>query len=145
MKAVLKNMLMAYTGKCDGLVFYYNSRLDRVLVRSLPSFTPSENNFRMARVARNLKALELSEGFRLDMITYTELFRKEWKAPSCNSWYNVFNKMMWAMHRLMAVDLETLTRSQIEAEELPCRSVKSAVEGGLLPPVSGWQRLDVEM
>ncbi len=142
MKAALKNILMAYTGKCDGLVFYYNPRLERVLVRSIPVFTPNENNHRMGRIAHNLKALNVSEGFRLDMITYTELFRKEWKEPSCNSWYNVFNKMMWAMNKLLGVDLETVTRLQIETQELPCRSVKSAVEGGLLPPVTGWQRLD---
>ena len=142
MKAALKNMLMAYTGKCDGLVFYYNPRLDRVLVRSMPRFTPNENNHRMGRISRNLKALQPSEGFRLDLVTYTELYRKEWKDYSCNGWYNLFNKMMWAMHRLLGVDLETLTRNEIETLELPCRSVKSAVEGGLLPPVSGWQRLE---
>lgn len=141
MKAVLKNMLMAYTGKCDGLVFYYNPRLDKVIARMLPEFTPNENNHRMGRIARNLKALNLSEGFRLDLITYTELYRREWHDSACNSWYNLFNKLMWAMAKQYHLDLETITREMIESEGLPCINVHNAVEAGLIPPVTGWERM----
>jgi hypothetical protein len=31
MKVLFKNLLKAYSGQCDGLVYYYNSQLNRVL------------------------------------------------------------------------------------------------------------------
>ncbi|MBW6514618.1 MAG: hypothetical protein K0B87_07670 [Candidatus Syntrophosphaera sp.] len=142
MKAMLKNIMLAYSGKCDGLVFYYNPRLDRVLVRSLPVWKVTASNLRLARIARNLKALNLSEGFRLDLITYTELYRHASGDTNCTSWYNLFNKLMWAMQRKLGVDLELLTREQITLQDLPCQSVKRAVDGGLLPPVPGYERLE---
>ncbi len=160
MKAILKNMMLAYSGKCDGLVFYYNPRLARVLVRSLPEAPITENNRRLARIARNLKALGLSPGFRLDLIHYTELYRRQYRDSNCTSWYNLFNKLMWALAKayslegiplapgepgLTPIDLETLTRAQIEAVNLPCSSVQAAVAAGLLPSVPGWERLDNQM
>ena len=40
------------------------------------------------------------------------------------------------------IELEAITREQIEANNLPCRSVKRAVEAGLLPRVGGYEMLD---
>jgi len=142
MKATLKNILLAYSGKCDGLVYYYNPRLDRMLVRTLPVWKPTENNHRLARIAKNLKALEISGDYRLDLITYTELYRREYKDINCTSWYNLFNRMMWALRKKYGTDLEHLTRAQIYSGELPCLNVKKAVEADLLPPVTGYARLD---
>ena len=34
MKVYFKNMLKAYRGACDGLIYYYNPRLNRLLVRA---------------------------------------------------------------------------------------------------------------
>jgi hypothetical protein len=39
-------------------------------------------------------------------------------------------------------DLKTLTRQQIYDDNLPCKSVKSAVEAGFLPEVLNYQLLD---
>jgi hypothetical protein len=142
MKATLKNILLAYSGKCDGLVYYYNPRLDRMLVRTLPVWKPTENNHRLARIASNLKKLDLSEDYRLDLITYTELYRREYKDMNCNSWYNLFNKLMWALQKQLGIDLELLTRAQIYADNLPCQTVKRSVEAGLLQPVAGYDRLN---
>ncbi|MFO8145360.1 MAG: hypothetical protein R6T89_06515 [Candidatus Syntrophosphaera sp.] len=43
------------------------------------------------------------------------------------------------------VDLKTITRDQVLSQDLPCRSVKAAVEDGLLPQVPGWDNLDHEI
>lgn len=145
MKATLKHMLLAYSGKCDGLVYYYNPRLDRVLVRTLPRAKITEYNLRLGRIAKNLKALGLSEGFRLDLINYTELYRHVCRDSNCTSWYNLFNKLMWAMQKQLGTDLESLTRDQITSQNLPCASVKKAVEAGLLPPVPGYERMDSQI
>jgi len=39
------------------------------------------------------------------------------------------------------IDLKTITRQQIYQENLPCISVKNAVEAGILPPVKGYERM----
>ena len=57
MRAYFKNMLLAYSGACDGLIYYYNRRLGRVLVRPYVKPRPTENNRRFGRTAANLKAL----------------------------------------------------------------------------------------
>jgi hypothetical protein len=37
MKVTFKNMLLADSGKCDGIVYYFNARLGRVIARKIPS------------------------------------------------------------------------------------------------------------
>ena len=43
------------------------------------------------------------------------------------------------------VDLKTITKEQILEQQLPCLSVKTAVEDGLLTKVPGYQYLDKEI
>ncbi|MDI3504486.1 MAG: hypothetical protein PWP64_1422, partial [Candidatus Cloacimonadota bacterium] len=43
------------------------------------------------------------------------------------------------------VDLKTITKAQIIEQDLPCRSVKRAVEDGLLLEIPGYQYLDKEI
>jgi hypothetical protein len=40
------------------------------------------------------------------------------------------------------IDLKTITREQIYQENLPCISVKKAVEAGVLPQVNGYERME---
>jgi hypothetical protein len=37
MKVTFKNMLLADSGKCDGIVYYFNARLGRVIARKIPT------------------------------------------------------------------------------------------------------------
>jgi len=50
------------------------------------------------------------------------------------------------MHQLAKsypeIDLKTITRDYIYENDLPCISVKRAVEAGILPPVRDWELLD---
>jgi|ADurb_Ile_03_Slu_FD_contig_61_720863_length_984_multi_1_in_0_out_0_2 hypothetical protein len=145
MKAKFKNMLLGYTGTCDGLVYYFNRRLNRVIVRLHVRPRTTENNRRFGRVATNLKRLNLSEGYRQDLKVYVSLFNASMANEGFTllSWYNAFCKLMWKLAKLYpGLDLEFVTRAQIEAGDLPCRSVKRAVEAGLLPRVGGYEMLD---
>ena len=40
MRAYFKNMLLAYSGACDGLIYYYNRRLGRTAA-NLKALAPS--------------------------------------------------------------------------------------------------------
>lgn len=143
MKVIFKNMIQAYSGKSDGLVYYYNRKFNRVIVRSLPTSVPTAQKTRFSLISANLKALELSPGYKSDLFLYTEYYtnrRENWKNPVSN-WYNIFMKLMWKMSRDKGIDLLTLTRDRIESEDLPCRTVKQAVEAGLIPYVNGYEAL----
>ncbi|HOY85717.1 MAG TPA: hypothetical protein PLQ80_10540 [Candidatus Syntrophosphaera sp.] len=145
MKAKFKNMLLGYTGTCDGLVYYFNRRLNRVIVRLHVKPRSNENNRRFGRIATNLKRLNLSDGYRQDLKIYVSLFNGSMANEDfiLQSWYNAFSKLMWNLVKLYpGLDLEFVTRAQIEAGDLPCRSVKRAVEAGLLPSVNGSELLD---
>lgn len=63
------------------------------------------------------------------------------------SWYSLYIKMLWAMQAKYPeqVILKTITREQIFEQNLPCRSVKAAIEDGLLPQIPGYQYLDREI
>ncbi len=144
MKVWFKNMVLAYSGKCDGLVYYYNEKLGRMKSRKYVIPRRTEQNARFTSISVNLKALNISEDYKNDLRDYTLRYStlNQYKTRPCLNWYSVFTLLMWNMSRALGIDLATLTREQIESEELPCRSVKDAVEAGLLPPVLNYQRLD---
>ena len=145
MRAYFKNMIQAYRGTCDGLIYYYNPRLKRVLVRPYVKPRPTENSRRFGRIASNLKALEPSPGYVNDLTVYVDIFnaRVANEDVILQNWYNAFTRLMWKLAQSdpAYVDLETLTRAQIEANDLPCRTVKRAVEAGFLEPVHGYELL----
>lgn len=148
MRAYFKNMLQAYRGTCDGLVYYYNPRLQRIIVRPHVKPRPSVQTRRFAAIAKKLKALAPSEAFKTDMTVYTDIYNRRLGSKSrpehiLSNWYNAYMKMMYALQASdPGIDLEFLERIHIENNDLPCRSVKRAVEAGLLEPVPGYELLD---
>ena len=142
MKVIFKNMLKAYSGHCDGLVYYYNPRLNRVICRRhvIPKATPQ--NARLKVVAARLKSLNISEDYITDLKFYAAIIRDH---GSHLNWRNVYVKMMYAMEKRYEIDLSTITREQVASLDLPCKSVRSAIDAGLLEPIVGYQRLISEM
>ncbi|MCB5224719.1 MAG: hypothetical protein RBT36_07140 [Desulfobulbus sp.] len=144
MRAFFKNMIQAYRGKCDGLIYYYNPRINRIVVRSYAKPRETANNRRFSAIATNLRALEPSDAYKNDLSVYADTYSRKTHrcGPTLANWYNVYVKVMYAMAKANpAIDLVSLTRADIEDGALPCRSVKQAVEAGLLEPVVGWERL----
>ncbi|MDZ4183173.1 MAG: hypothetical protein U1B83_09870 [Candidatus Cloacimonadaceae bacterium] len=144
MKVNLKNMLKAYRGTCDGMVYYYHPQLNRVIGRVHVVPRKSAQNTRLGEVAANLKRLNPSAEFVEDLRIYINLLwsRGEEERGKLSGWYNYYNKLMWALSRAQGIDLRTLTREMIELDDLPCRSVRRAVEAGLLDPVRGFELLE---
>jgi hypothetical protein len=147
MKVLFKNLIGGYTGKADDMVIYYDRRLNKVIIRRKAKvhLTQRHNNF--GKISKNLKALKPSLGYKDDFKTYTDLFmrlRVNYNQPVSN-WYNLFLKMMYKLAELYGTDLLTITREQIETQALPCISVKTAVEAGLLPAVRDYQRLTSQL
>ena len=148
MKVLFKNMINGYTGTADDYVMYYNRRLNKVIMRDRPKYKRHPGQSPFKAVMANLKLLNPSPGFRADAGRYVELYNElvANSKPHLVTWSNLYQKIMWMLKRTMPeVDLATLTRAEIYDQNLPCRSVKSAVEAGLLQKMKGYEELDNEI
>jgi hypothetical protein len=146
MKVKYKYNLQGYRGKIDGLIYYIDKHSGRSLARSEFKFKnhPAHTPFREAQ--QHIYALAPSAEYKLNLydycMGYNALPEAEYK--KLYSWCHVYNKLMWAMQKAMPdeVDLKTITREQIIAESLPCKTLKDAIDAGLLPKVKGFERFD---
>ena len=127
----------------DGLIYYWHPRYKKLLARRLPEKTKqTEAKQRFAKIAKNLKAMQPSAAFQVDLLAYLHLLQDEGYYPKLNSWYLLFTKMMYALEeRHPEFEISTLTKQEIIDGSLSCRTVKSAVEDLLLPRVEGYETL----
>ncbi|PKN78622.1 MAG: hypothetical protein CVU48_07815 [Candidatus Cloacimonetes bacterium HGW-Cloacimonetes-1] len=138
MKARFKNGLSAYSGKADGIVYCYNRYLNAVYVRVNVYPTLTQENTRIGSTTSNLFGITPSRGYKDDMSDYLLKYRclRANASKSIFTWPNLYIKLMYDMAKqLEGIDLRSLTRDEIYLNNLPCISVKSAVEAGLLPAV----------
>jgi hypothetical protein len=144
MKVTVKEGIKGFSGKLDGAIYYYHPRLKRTLMRKKPQMPVQEQNVQYKNISQQIKALDPSVAYRYDFKVYLSLLQDKDDSINLPSWYSLFTKMLWAMQKKYPanVHLLTLTREQILAENLPCRSVKAAVADGLLPEVTNWELLD---
>lgn len=145
MKAQFDYGFKGMSGKRGESIFYYHPGCKVCLVRALPKFEPNVRTERLKNVMANLKNLNLSIGykqnFKVYLIYYNDL--KENREHQAITWSNLFMKILYKMAKdNPQIDLLTLSREQIETQNLPCKSVKAAIEAGLLPVVQGYERLD---
>jgi hypothetical protein len=145
MKVLFKNLINGYTGMADDLVFYYHRKLNKVIVRRKPKTKINWTNIEFAAVAHNLKRIHPSQGYKDDFSVYCDQYSRlkenEFRPVPC--WFNLYMILMYKMAKADPehIDLKTITRDQIETNNLPCRSVKQAIEAGLLPPVRSYENL----
>jgi len=108
----------------------------------------SGQNSSFASRNTNLFRLNPSEGYRNDCREYIHTYNAtpNGQESPIRSWNNLYIKLMSALARNdPELDLRTLTREEIYAHQLPCISIKSAVEAGLLPKVKHWEQLVNEL
>ena len=147
MKVKVTEGIKGFSGKLDGAVYYYHPRLKRTLMRRAPEMPVQAQNLDYTNIARQIKAINPSEAYRNDFRNYLNQLRDRDESIRLPSWYSLYVKMLWAMQAKYPdkVNLKTITREQILAQDLPCRSVKAAVEDGLLPVIPGYKYMDREI
>lgn len=140
MKATVKEGIKGFSGKLDGAIYYYHPRLKRTLMRRAPKMPVQPQNDDYRDISRQIKALQPSEAYRSDFRNYLALLRDQDESVRLPSWYSLYVKMLWAMQAKYPgqVSLKTLTKEQIISQQLPCRSIRAAVEDGLLAAVPGY-------
>lgn len=106
---------------------------------------PQNHDYR--DISRQIKAIEPSEAYRSDFRNYLNVLRERDQEIRLPSWYSLYIKMLWAMQAKFPelVNLKSISKAQIIEQDLPCRSVKRAVEAGLLPRIPGYEYMDREI
>ncbi len=147
MKAYVKAGIKGFSGKLDGAIYYYHPRLQRTLMRRAPKMPIQPQNHAYRDISRQIKAINPSEAYRNDFRMYLSSLMDRDDSVRLPSWYSLYIKMLWAMQARypQQVNLKTITKAQIVEQNLPCRSVKAAVEDNLLPQIPGYQYLDKEI
>jgi len=148
MKINYKRAMCGFSGTQDDAIYYYHPRLELSLMRKYVVPKETAANRRIKAVMANLKLINPSAEYRQDfrdyLIRYNNL--KEPQHKLMLTWNNLYLKMLYAMEKAVPeADLTTLSREQIEGDDLPCISVKRAVEAGLLPIVRGYQYLNKDI
>ena len=135
---------MAYSGELGDLIYYWDPKLKMMLARRKPSAQKiTEHNHRMGAISRNLSKLITNPEYKSDLRVYLDLLMEKGLADGVTRWFMLYTRMMWNLSgKYPELNLETLSREQIYLHNLSCRSVRAAVEDGLLPLVEGYQRLD---
>jgi len=148
-KVHFKKGLSGYSGTADDAVYYYHPKLKMCLVREYVIPNNAKNTDRTKAIMANLKLIQPSDGYKTNFNDYLLAYNdhKDYRDKPMLSWYNLYIKMLFAMQKSLPeqVDLKTLTREQIHAQELPCISVKKTVEAGLLPPMRNYDMLDKQI
>jgi len=148
MKVTLKHNQKAYSGELDGMIYYYHPKLKTVIGRRKPERTsPNSSSERHGKISKNLAMIQPSEGYKQDLALYITLLDDHDLGAGLLNWYTLFLKIMYAMQRKYpeSVDLVTITKAEIIADDLPCISLKRAVEEGLIPLVPGFERFDKQL
>jgi hypothetical protein len=148
MKVTFQYGLAGYTGKADGLVYCYSKELGRVYARrnTYPKLTAE--NERVGSITAALFAIKPSKAYINDLYPYRARYNalRENHQHPMRSWSALYLKMMYNMAKEdPTIDLRTLTREEIYSRDLPCISIKSAVEAGLLPEVFGYEGFTGEL
>lgn len=148
MKVTLEKGLGSYTGRYGELVYCHVRSVGLIYSRRMVYPELTEQNAKVGKISSRIYGLKPSEGYKLDLGYYLLEYNamREYRDKPLRSWSSLYLKLMYRMAELMPeIDLRTLSREEIFASGLPCRSVTAAINAGLIPPVPGWERLDREM
>lgn len=142
MKVRLNFNQESYSGQLDDLVYYWDSKLKMMIARRKPKPPiTSQHQHRMGAISRNLSSLITNPEYKTDLRVYLDLLTENGLAEGANRWFGLYTRLMWKLADKYP-ELDLAVMSPAEALSYSCRSVKTAVEDGLLPVVEGYQRLD---
>ncbi len=149
MKATRANLLGEFTGKLDGLIYYRSKRTGKLYVRRQGKVTDNTGIVGFRTATQAVYALSPSEAYKNNLRDYVMLYNNLPIAAykPLWTWTNAYSMLMFAMQKAMpgVVDLRTISREQITSQNLPCISVKAAIEAGLLPPVKLYSRFTAQI
>jgi hypothetical protein len=148
MKVHISKGIKGYSGASDGVVYYYHPKMQLCLAREYVVPDNKPNTDRTKAIMANLKLIMPSAAYKQNFKDYLYGYNdlKEHRDKPALSWYNLYIRMLFALQETVpGVSLLTLSRAQIYAENLPCKTVAAAVEAGLMPSIPYYERLTQEI
>ena len=144
MQPKVKMNISQFDNKDGNYVIYYNSKLDKYIVRRKVIPKPTINNKLMKEIFNFAKRINISEEYKEDCRKYIQRYNSEYHSQGkpMSTWPNVFLKIMREMLKAYPdLDLKKLTREEIIKKNLPCQSLASAIQAGYLKKVRDWRKL----
>lgn len=142
MRVYISKGINGYSGTLDGAVYYYHPKLKLCLMRKYVVPDNKPNTDRTKAIMANLKLIQPTPAYKVNFKDYLYAYNdlKEYRDRPVLSWYNLYIRMLFKMQeQYPSVSLLTLSREQIYSDDLPCKTVKAAVEAGLLPVVPDYE------
>ena len=144
MKPKVKMNIPRLDGNEEKYVTYYNSHLDKYISRRKVMPKPSASNAIMKEIFDFAKRIIISEEYKEDCRKYIQRYNREYHSQGkpMSTWPNVFMKIMRAtLKDYPDMDLKKLSKEDIVEQNLPCRSIASAIQAGYLEKVRDWRKL----
>ena len=126
MKRESKHITADFTGSVDELIFYRHKANGKIYARKRFTFKNHPGQPPFASAQKAIYALQPSQAYRQNLSDYLI----------------GYNKLMFAMQKQLGIALTGITREMIVQQNLPCQTVKAAVEAGLLPKVPDYERFN---
>ena len=144
MQPKVKMNISQFDNKDGNYVIYYNSKLDKYIVRRKVIPKPTINNKLMKEIFNFAKRINISEEYKEDCRKYIQRYNRKNRSlgKAMSTWPNVFLKIMRALLKEYPnLNLKKLTKEEIIKKNLPCCSITSAIKAGYLDKVRDWQQL----
>lgn len=139
MKVKFKDNIKKQLGTSNGIIYYMVPGCNKIIGRRMPKMPHQPMNDVYKNISTALKAINPSQEFRQNLRDYLAVLKDNDESVTWLNWHNVYIKLMWNLAaNYPNVNLETITREQIMAEDLPCKSVNEAIDAQLLPVVRGY-------
>ncbi|HOH47212.1 MAG TPA: hypothetical protein PLX59_05180 [Candidatus Cloacimonadota bacterium] len=148
MKVRFQCGMPALSGAVGELVYCWDKRSGQAYARRRKYPKLSEHHHQTGSITANLHRIKPSEAYKNDLIRYLWTYQNSefMERKPAVSWVNLYLRLMYQMARQRPeIDLRTLNRADIYEQELPCITVRRAVEAGLLPEVGYWEKLMAEL
>jgi hypothetical protein len=145
MRVAFKNMINGYYGKADDSIIYYIRKTNSFYIKKRPHMPRGDNQNRFQAIMLNLGRLNPDYYYKEDFSFYLELYNQlpNQRYGAVIAWNNLWLKVMFGLAKTVpGLDLATLTKPDIYEQNLPCISLRKAIEAGLLPVVKGYERFD---
>lgn len=148
MKVRFQYGMPSLSGNAGDLTFCLHKRSGRVYARINRFPHLSENHHKIGNTTTNLHRLKPSVAYKNDLRKYLVEYQRSrfMKHRPLANWVNLFLSLMYEMAQIIpGLELRSISRTDIYEQNLPCISVKRAVEAGLLPPLGDWKSLISEL
>ena len=147
MKRESKHIPADFTGSVDDMIYYRHKANGKIYARKSFTFKDHSGQAPFASAQKAIYALQPSQAYKQNLCDYLIGYNKLKinTGREAITWTNLYNKLMFAMQKKLGIPLTEITRAQIAEQNLPCQSVKAAVEAGLLPKVPDYQRFNKQI